>query len=145
MHRFTLSTAIILLFASLSPAQAATEEPLVRVVDLDVGETATVTFAMGQKATVRLVALEEQDDPIRHAVRQARVKVEIDDQAAELIAGPYRLPTRVGRVQIDCPATSGLNRNGSPEFWGLEKQVRLRLWPEGSPWIPRGSFRYPVR
>src|SRR5690242_1822538 len=98
-------------------AGAASEEPLVRVADLDVGETATVALADGKSTTIRVVALDEQDDPIRHAVRQSRVTLEIDGRPAELVAGPYRLPTRVGKVQIDCPATKGLNRNGTPEFW----------------------------
>lgn len=136
----------VALFGSMAGiVEAAPEDPLFRAVDLDIGESATIKLSDGRSTTVRVVALDEQTDAIRHAVRQARVSLEIDGQAAELVTGPYRLPTRLGRVQIDCPATKGLNRNGSPEFWGLKKAVRLRLWPENSPWIMRGTFRYPAR
>ena len=48
-------------------------------------------------------------------------------------------------MQIDCPATKGLNRNGSPEFWGLDKTCAFGSGPRASPWIMRGTFRYPVK
>jgi hypothetical protein len=40
----------------------------------------------------------------------------------------------VGGVQVDCPATKGLYQNHDPweDSWGLDKDVRLRLWPAGS-------------
>jgi len=51
----------------------------------------------------------------------------------------------VGRIQIDCPVTSGLKTNGSPEFWGLVKRARLRVWPAVSPWMPEHTFSYPIK
>ncbi len=140
-----LFACLVWLAIGVSSQGAAPKDPLFRVVDLDVGETTTVKLADGRSTTIRLVSLDEQVDPIRHAVRQAQVKLEIDGQAVEVVAAPYRLPTRVARLQIDCPATRGLNRNGTPSFWGLDKAVRVRIWPENWPWIVRGSFRYPVK
>ena len=135
---------------------AGPDDPLFRTLDLNVGETATVKLADDRTTLVRVIALDEQVDPLRNAVRSAVVKLEFDGRPLELTTGPYRLPTQVlgsrtkdgtnlPGLQIDCPATRGLNRNGSPEFWGLDKDVRLRLWPESLPWITRGTFRYPVK
>ena len=36
-------------------------------------------------------------------------------------------------------------KNANVDVWGLEKDVRLRLWPEGSPWVRTGTFLYPVK
>lgn len=135
---------------------AAPADPLFRTVDLNIGESANVELADGRKSTIRVVSLNEQTDPIRNAVRRASVKLNIDGRPLTLDAGPYRLPTplaghwmKEGRyltgMQLDAPAVKGMNQNGSPEFWGLDKDVRLRIWPEGSPWIMRGTFRYPVK
>lgn len=120
-------------------------EPLLRVVDLNVGDSADVTLSDGNPARVRLVDLAEERDSIRNAVRRARVTVEVNGKRAVLETGMYNLPQPVGGVQIDCTVTSGYNQNGSPEFWGLRKDARLRLWPAESPWIRPGSFRYPVK
>ncbi len=50
-----------------------------------------------------------------------------------------------GQVQIDCSITKGYNSNGSPEFWALDKDARLRLWPAGSPLVQPGTFVYPAK
>lgn len=129
-------------------AQAITAEriePLVRVMDLNVGEESQVILSDGKTVTVRLLALNETRDPIRNAVRVAEVKVEINGQTASIQSGMYNLPLTVAGVQIDCPVTSGYNTNGTPEFWGLDKAARLRIWPAGSPLVRPGTFRYPVK
>ncbi|MCA9067438.1 MAG: hypothetical protein KDA84_00845, partial [Planctomycetaceae bacterium] len=53
-------------------------EPLVRVVDLNVGETAKLTLCDGTAATVKLVSLKEDRDDVCFAVRQAKVLVEVN-------------------------------------------------------------------
>lgn len=155
----TLSLAFALFVASQlvgSATAAPPADPLFRTVDLNVGESATLKLADGRSTTVRLIALDEQVDSVRDAVRGAKLKLEFDGRPLELDAGPYRLPvplagvwSKEGRhatgIQVDCPATKGLNRNGSPEFWGLDKAARIRVWPDGQPWIMRGTFRYPVK
>jgi len=110
-------------------------EPIVRVVDLNLGETREVTLAGGAKATVKLLELSETRDPLRDAVRKARVRVEVNGREAWLTSANYELPKTVGPVQIDCPITKGYLANSSNQVWALEKDVRLRLWPAGSPWM----------
>jgi murein DD-endopeptidase MepM/ murein hydrolase activator NlpD len=120
-------------------------EPLVRVVDLNIGESAEVALADGSQASVRLVAIDERRDSIRQAIRKAEVTVEVDGVRHFLISGNYRLPQQVGAVQIDCAVTKAYHLDGRPEYWGLDKDARLRLWPAGSPWLVRNSFVYPLR
>jgi murein DD-endopeptidase MepM/ murein hydrolase activator NlpD len=129
--------------AATAPPPAV--EPLVRVVDLNIGESAEVTLANGSKASVRLVAIDERRDSIRQAIRKAEVTVEVDGVRYFLISGNYRLPEQVGPVQIDCPVTKAYHLYGVPKYWGLDKDARLRLWPAGSPWLLPNSFIYPVR
>jgi hypothetical protein len=123
---------------------SAAESPLV-TVDLNVGESATVQLPDGTEATVKLLGVDEQRDGIRDAVRKAVVTVEVNGHNQELVSGNYRLPVRVGGVQIDSPVTGGYNSNGTKESWGLDKDARLRLWPEQGPWIDPVTFGYPIR
>ncbi|WP_417387986.1 PKD domain-containing protein [Gimesia sp.] len=118
--------------------------PIVRVVDLNVGESTTVTLSNGEQVQVKLLDLKETRDPIRNAVRSAIVTVEVDGKPIKLESGMYNLPQTIGKVQIDCSITSGYNSNGTPSFWGLDKDARLRFWPKDSPLIKPGSFIYPV-
>ncbi|QDT24884.1 Peptidase family M23 [Gimesia panareensis] len=141
---------LIALCCSLSALPARADEnkpaldPIVRVVDLNVGETTTVTLSNGEQVKVKLCDLKETRDPIRNAVRSAIVTVEVDGETIELESGMYNLPQSIGKVQVDCSITSGYNSNGTPSFWGLDKDARLRFWPNGSPLLKPGSFIYPV-
>lgn len=123
---------------------SASIEPLVRVVDLHVGQQAEVELADGSKASVRLLQVMEHRDPIRQAIRTTEVQVEVNGQRASLSAGLYHLPIHVGGVQIDCAVTAGYNVNNLRRDYGLEADARLRLWPAESPWLRPGTFRYPV-
>lgn len=120
-------------------------DPLVRVVDLNIGESADVTLCDGSKTRVKLIDLHETRDTVCFAVRRADVTVEVDGQQAKLTSAAYNLPKRMGKVQIDCSVTRGYNENGTPSFWGLDKHARLRLWPADSPLLAPGSFVYPVK
>ena len=125
--------------------ELASLQPLVRVLDLDVGESASLELADGSKIQVELVSLKEQRDTIRLAIRRSQLVLKINGQQVYLDAGPYRLPINVAGVQVDCSATGGMNSNGTPEFWGLEKDARLRFWPADSSWIQPGTLIYPVK
>jgi murein DD-endopeptidase MepM/ murein hydrolase activator NlpD len=118
--------------------------PLMRAVDLSIGESANVEMANGKSATVVLVGVDEQRDPIRSAVREARVRVEVNGTPVTLSSGNYNLPVSAAGVQLDCPITGGYRAN-SDDAWGLDKDARIRLWPAGSPWIDPASFMYPAR
>ena len=129
------------------PLHAADTEPLtplVRVVDLSLGESTTVELCNGEQVEVKLVDLQETRDPIRQAVRSAIVTLQVDGQELTIESGMYNLPQPVAGVQIDCSITAGYNSNGTPSFWGLDKDARLRLWPKDSPLLRPGSLIYPV-
>ncbi|HZW31674.1 MAG TPA: PKD domain-containing protein [Isosphaeraceae bacterium] len=141
---------VLLAVMSLDRAAAAgppapTRRPLDRVVDLDLGESQQVELCDGSNAQVKLLGLDERRDPIRDAVRQARVQVAVNGQTVELISATYHLPRTVAGVQVDCPITRGYSSNTDQDHWGLAKAARLRLWPAGSPWVEPGTFVYPVR
>ncbi len=153
MDRLWLVAILALLGLSLPvPAQppAPTITPLVRTIDVKIGEAQTVELADGKKVVVKLLALRETRDDLRGAVRRAEATVEVAGQRLVLVSGNYRLPVTVAGAQIDCPVTRGYRQKasravtgGSP--WGLEKDARLRLWPARSPLLKPGTFRYPAR
>ena len=146
MSRFMVLVMTLAVASSLSAQDPpATRIPLVRAVDLDVGESATVTLADKSVAKVKLLDVQEQRDTIRNAVREAVVKVEVDGVVVTLVSANYRLPQKTGKVQIDCPITKGYLANASQDVWGLVKHARLRLWPAGSPLMEPGTFKYPAR
>ena len=141
----TLFTLLLSCVAALHANELPKLQPLVRVVDLNVGESVSVALADGSKARVKLVDLNETRDDVCFAVRRAEVTVAVNGKRVKLVSATYNLPKSVAGVQIDCSITKGYNSNGSPSFWGLEKDARLRLWPADSPLIRFGTFRYPVK
>lgn len=146
-----LVAALLILFGSNVGARAASAgypariDPLLRVVDLNVGESQRFTLSDGSSVQVELVNLKETLDDLRHAVRKAEVTVKIDGHEATLVSATCNLPRTVGPAQVDCSITKGYNTRGSASSWGLDKDARLRLWPKGSPWVHPGTFGYPVK
>jgi murein DD-endopeptidase MepM/ murein hydrolase activator NlpD len=116
-----------------------------RVVDMNVGESTTVVLHGGATAKLRLLDRNEVRDTVRNAVRQARIRMEINGQEADLECANYRLPVSVAGVQVDCTVTRGYLNNSRSNPWGLEKDARIRLWPAGSPLLAPGTYRYPVK
>ena len=106
--------------------------PLVRVVDMDVGETQELELHDGTKRSVKVISCQEIRDDVRNAVRQADVIVEVDGKKIELRSAMYNLPKTIANTQIDCPITKDYLSNSNRDAWSLEKDVRLRLWPAGS-------------
>lgn len=148
LARWTVLAALSCLLAAESDASdaAPARAALVRAVDLDTGETQEVTFSGQSRVRVKLLSVEETRDPLRDAVRQARVKVELNGRPLILTSATYHLPVPFAGVQIDCPITKGHVSNSSEgNAWGLLKQARLRLWPGGAPWIAPGTFIYPLK
>ena len=149
MTRSSPAAAIAILFWSMASSLAQppqpTIQPLVQAVDLSRGESRQVELCDGKKVTVKLLDLKEAADPVRAAIRSARVYVEVDGQRVWLTSANYELPVTVGPVRIDCPITGGYRKNSSPDAWGLDKDARLRLWPAGSPLMNPGTFVYPIK
>jgi murein DD-endopeptidase MepM/ murein hydrolase activator NlpD len=137
--------AAIRLGALQAEPASPTLKPSLRSVDLKIGEAAEVVLADGSRTNVKLLDVQEKLDSMSAAVREARVKIEINGKEAWLTSANYNLPQAVGGVQVDCPITRGYNANSGEDSWGLEKDARLRLWPAGSPWIEPGTFVYPIR
>ncbi len=126
-------------------AAGADLEPLLRAIDLDVGEAAEVRLCNGEAVSVRLLDVAEKRCEMRGAVRRVHVVVEVDGTTARVPSATYHLPKTVGRVQVDCPVTKGYTRGSSKaNVWALDKDARLRFWPAGSPWVRPGSMGYPV-
>src|SRR5262245_5380981 len=145
--RMPLAPTLLLAAALLGGEEKKEPQaPLFSTIDLDRGESVEVKLRDGSKASVKLLNVKETRDSLRAALRWADVAVEINGRAATLNSGNYRLPVSVGGVQVDCPATKALypNHDKFEDSWGLDKDVRLRLWPERSPWIEPG-FVYPAR
>jgi murein DD-endopeptidase MepM/ murein hydrolase activator NlpD len=132
--------------AALSPAQTTqpARSPLVRIVDLDVGESAELRFCGDSKARIKLLEVTEHRDDVARAVRASQVRVEVNGQPVRLICATYHLPVTVAGVQIDCPCTRAYVQDDRENGWGLNKAARLRLWPAGSPLFGPGAFKYPV-
>ncbi|MFI5453979.1 MAG: PKD domain-containing protein [Isosphaerales bacterium] len=145
-HSIVACLALPLCLAALGAGPPSpTRTPLVRTLDLDVGESGAVKLCDGTTAQVKLLALDETRDSIRSAVRRAHVRVEVNGQPIDLTSATYHLPTTVAGVQVDCPITRGHLTNTTLDHWGLVKAARLRFWPAGSPWVEPGTFVYPVR
>ncbi len=136
---------VVLLSLLLAQPPIPERAPLVRAVDLMIGESAQVVLSDKKEVAVKLLSVKEERDYVRDAVRSARVEVEVEGQKIMLGTGNYLLPQKIAGVQIDCPITSGYYSNVNGDPWGLVKDARLRLWPEGSPLQKPGTFRYPAR
>lgn len=146
MRTLTLLCSLLAaLPAAMAELPSPTLEPLVRAVDLNQGETAEVTLCNDRTVEVTLLECESTRDPIRNAVRLARVRVRVEGEEVWLDAANYRLPVTVGEVQIDCPVTKAYVANSRSNAWGLQKDARLRLWPADSPLLRPGTFVYPVK
>jgi murein DD-endopeptidase MepM/ murein hydrolase activator NlpD len=130
------------------PAQTPepTRDPLVRTVDLDLGEAREVELCDGSRAEVKLLDLQETRDSVRQAVRRAVVTVAVNGERTDLAAASYHLPTTIAGVRIDCAVTKGYTQHSRPENpWGLAKDARIRLWPADSPLIDPETFSYPAK
>ncbi|MFM8275223.1 MAG: PKD domain-containing protein [Gemmata sp.] len=136
--------AISLTAAPPAPAAPAVVPPM-QTLDLNVGDAQEVEVG-GKKVAVKLLDLKETRDDLRKAVRGVEVTVEVNGKTLTLTSATYRLPVTVAGVQIDCPVTRGFReRTSTGNVWGLDKDARVRLWPEGSPLMNPGTFRYPAK
>ncbi len=144
-----LTFTVLVLPLRAEPPKPTLTSPM-RTIDLNVGQTQQVELSDGKKVTVKLLDLTEERDAFRNAVRKATVTVEVAGEKVSLVSANYRLPLTIAGVQIDCPVTKGYVLNSSDTVsgrnpWGLDKDVRLRLWPAGAPLMNPGTFLYPVK
>lgn len=140
-----LVAMVVVVVSELAAQTTNSLTPLVRVVDLNVGETQPVRLSDGRSVTVTLLDLKETRDRVRNAVRRAVVTLDVEGTRVDLTSATYHLPTTVGSVQVDCSVTKGYTANGRSDAWGLEKDARIRLWPADSPLVRPGTFVYPAK
>jgi hypothetical protein len=132
---------------ALSLLIPAAQESLIlhATLDLRIAEAEDAVLPGGAKVRIRLLDLQETTDDVNGAVRSAQVKIEINGEAVTLSSGNYHLPRTAGGVQVDCPITKGYLGKARKNVWGLQKDARIRVWPAGSPWLPKGTFLYPAK
>jgi murein DD-endopeptidase MepM/ murein hydrolase activator NlpD len=118
--------------------------PLLRTVDINKGETMKVKLHDGSTVEVQVLAVEPINDSVFEALRQVNVIIRVNGIQKTIRSGNYNLPVTIGNAQVDCPVTLDYMKRAHVDWWGLEKDVRLRLWPAGSPFAWPGTFTYPV-
>jgi len=146
---FLITTSTTVLFAFQENEKAIqlvdpSLQSLVQTVDLDIGESITIELHDGSIADVQVISVEPAYDSVVRAIRDVKVTVRVNGEETVLHAGNYNLPIDAGGIQIDCPVTVDYVEESTTDWWGLRKDVRLRLWPEESPYIWPGTFVYPV-
>ena len=147
LRAVTVTLALLLINFLTVVAQVATSNPLtplLRAVDMNIGEKNKVELHDGSVAEVELLAVDRITDSVFDAVRQVAVTVRVNGSKKTIYSGNYHLPVTIGDVQIDCPVTLDYMDRAHQDSWGLEKRARLRLWPAGSPYVWPGTFVYPV-
>jgi len=150
-HTINATLLLLCFFLSIHPVKAFSYDepefelsPLVRTVDLNIDELAVVELHDGTSVEVQLIDVEPIKDPVMNAVREVNVTVQVNGETITLKSASYQLPVTVAGVQIDSPVTLDYMESSNFDWWGLEKDARLRLWPEGSPLIWPGTLVYPV-
>jgi murein DD-endopeptidase MepM/ murein hydrolase activator NlpD len=134
-----------LLLLMLTATAKAETVPLFQTIDLNIGETIRASLSRERPITVLLKDVRETKGRVWGQVDRAEVTVVVNGVEATFVSGMYRLPQKVGQVQIDCPITGGLRASSHIDHWALEKDARLRIWAADSPWIEPDSFGYPVK
>jgi len=142
---FASGVAGLFLLAPLMLFSQSPAAPLMRTVDLDIGQPVEVRIHNRGRTRVELLERTESCDNVRGAVRNSRVRVKVNGREVKLDCGNYRLPGTVAGVQVDCAVTKGLLGNSRDNPWGLVKDARLRLWPAGSAFMAPGTYVYPVK
>lgn len=134
-----------ILIMSVSCNDTSTLIPVRVVAELNIGESQDIKLSNGAVVKLKLLQVDVVRDSLRDAIRVVNVKVSVDDEEITLNSGNYNLPVAVGKVQIDCPIVKNYYTNSSGDQWGLQKEARFRLWPEGKPYITPGTFLYPLK
>lgn len=128
------------------PIDESLLKPLFESIDLNVGQTRTVTLDEGTTVTVKLIDIKEHRDGVRQAIRGADVTVEVNGERGTLGCATYHLPVELGRIRIDCPVVKGYVLNSSQgNAWAIDHDARLRIWPKQGPLVQPGTFGYPVK
>jgi len=119
--------------------------PLRTVLDLELGVPVEAVLSDGETVRVEALEVDERVGALRSAIRNARVRARVNAVETWIDSANYNLPRQIAGVQVDCPITKGYRDKAHRRVWGLEKALRLRLWPGDSALIRPESLVYPVR
>ena len=152
MYRVMMLPVLVVIFISLTvfcenPRKTKpkdTMEPIRTVIDINIGEKRKVLLSNGEQISLELLALDSHRDPLCSSIRSASALVRVDKDTVTLGVANYNLPVAVGQVRIDCPVTRDFYHKSLKNWWALENDARLRLWPIDSPFISPGTFAYPI-
>lgn len=128
--------------ADARPAATPAPTSLVRTVDLDLGETRSVTLSDGATAVVKLLLVDVTREPVTRMLEDLTVSLEVNGERVTLRCGNYQLPVKAGGVQVDSTAVAALTGDSNVDWWKLKQAARVRLWPADSPWIEPGVRSY---
>ncbi|HEX7359762.1 MAG TPA: PKD domain-containing protein [Bryobacteraceae bacterium] len=135
--------------AVLSAAARAASDPI--LVDLNVGESQQIQLPGLQRHVLRLVSYKESTVPyfssalhkIVPAIVSATTKLTLDGKPFQLAGGPYRMPTRVGDLNLLLILTKPWAGGLIPDR--LLKDVRLEVQRASLPWVDIGKLHFPIR
>jgi hypothetical protein len=114
----TIALSLLSLFLSITLSAFGEEKNRAipfETFDLDVGQTVETRGG----ASITLLSVEEPPGKVWNEISRAEVKVSVDGEEHTLIAGTYRLPQKMGSVQIDCPVTGALRDTSHMDHWAL--------------------------
>ena len=140
-----LAGLVLLTVLGISCTDKPVTTPVRVIAELNIGESQDILLNNGETVKLKLLHIDVFRDSLRNAIRAAHVKISVDGREITLNSGNYNLPVAVGKVQIDCPVVNDYNSDSRRNSWGLLKDARFRIWPEGSPFITPGTFAYPVK
>jgi len=107
-----------------------------QIVYLDPDETFVFRLNDGTEKEIRLVSVEEREDPVIQLVRSAVVHFQIAGEPTVLICRPYSMPTKVQGIRIQVDTTS--------KWLKLPKRIQISVWDASDPIVDPGRFRFPL-
>ena len=110
----------------------ATRSPLVRAVDLAVGESQTGRAGRRQDGDGQAARRGRgpRPDPVGGPRGEGQGRGQRRGRS-RCRRATTSCRSRRGGVQVDCPITGGYRSNSGEDLWGLVKDARIRLWPAG--------------
>ncbi|MBN1845683.1 MAG: peptidoglycan DD-metalloendopeptidase family protein [Sedimentisphaerales bacterium] len=121
----------------ITPAQAAAiKYSTQQFVYLDPGQTYAFRLKDGSERQIRLVSVQDYQDPVIHLARRAEVTIEIDGAPVELTCSPYAMPTEIRGLRIQADTTSA--------WLDTPKRVQFSLWDASNPIVDTELFGFPL-
>jgi murein DD-endopeptidase MepM/ murein hydrolase activator NlpD len=132
-----------------SSAACAESAPI--LVDLNIGESQQIQISGSGHHVLRLVSYKEATVPyfssavheIVPAIVSATAKMTLDGKPFQITGGPYRMPTRVGGLNLMLILTKHWAGGLIPDR--LLKDVRLEVQTASHPWVDIGKLHFPIR